>query len=304
MNLQLPNTSLGKGPLKPISKTIDSCTSYRSFGTNITNLSQPKFFVEEKTPESSLNTYTNETYSCMHCIEPHLIPQYGYMKSQLDINEKMRAMLIDWLVEVHLKFKLFPETLYLTINLIDRFLEKEPVKRQKLQLVGITAMFIACKYEESCPPLVKDFAHITDRAYSAEEILLMERMILRVLDFRITLPSPFRFVEIYSQDFDLSSQNVHLIRYLIELSFIEYKMIRYQPSLLAASAIYLSRKILQRGMELSFDTSPYKEDSLKLCAKDMCILLQGARRFPLQAVRKKYLHVNYCSVADIDMSRV
>ncbi len=107
------------------------------------------------------------------------------MDKQEDVNEKMRAILIDWLVEVHLKFKLVPESLYLTVNLIDRYLEKEQVNRQRLQLVGVTAMLIACKYEEIYPPIVKDFVYITDNAYSKEEILEMERKMLQTLDFDI-----------------------------------------------------------------------------------------------------------------------
>ena len=67
------------------------------------------------------------------------------MTKQNDINEKMRAILIDWLVEVHLKFKLMIETLYLTVNIIDRFLEKETISRNKLQLVVVAAMFLASK---------------------------------------------------------------------------------------------------------------------------------------------------------------
>ena len=81
-----------------------------------------------------------------------------YMDNQPYINERMRSILIDWLVEVHMKFKLFPETLYLTINIIDRYLAKAEVKRAKLQLVGVTALLIASKYEEIYPPeLKKDF---------------------------------------------------------------------------------------------------------------------------------------------------
>ena len=72
----------------------------------------------------------------------------------------MRSILIDWLVEVHLKFKLLPETLYLTVNLIDRYLGKDQVHRSHLQLIGVTAMLIACKYEEIYPPIVKDFVYM------------------------------------------------------------------------------------------------------------------------------------------------
>jgi len=78
----------------------------------------------------------------------------------------MRSILIDWLVDVHLKFKLLPETLFITVNIIDRFLEKQRVSKSRLQLVGVTALFVASKYEEIYPPELKDFVYITDRAYS------------------------------------------------------------------------------------------------------------------------------------------
>jgi cyclin B len=107
----------------------------------------------------------------------------------LDLNEKMRAILIDWLVEVHLKFKLLPETLFISVNLIDRYLELEQVTRSKLQLVGVTCMLIASKYEEIYAPEVRDFVYITDKAYSKEEILKMETVILTKLKFNVNYPS-------------------------------------------------------------------------------------------------------------------
>ena len=118
---------------------------------------------------------------CEHMIrtENEYLPTPGYMRTQEDINERMRGILIDWLLEVHLKFKLVPETLYLTVNLIDRYLELEPVKRDKLQLVGVTAMLIACKYEEIYAPEVNDFVYITDNAYSKKEIQDMEYIMLK-----------------------------------------------------------------------------------------------------------------------------
>ncbi|CAM9906972.1 unnamed protein product, partial [Ectocarpus sp. 8 AP-2014] len=102
-----------------------------------------------------------------------------YMHTQVDINCKMRAILIDWIVEVHLKFKLADPTLYLTCHIIDRFCMQENVHRSKLQLVGVTALLIACKYEEIFPTEVRDCVYITDHAYTREEVLEMEQTILR-----------------------------------------------------------------------------------------------------------------------------
>ena len=79
---------------------------------------------------------------------------HDYMGSQPDINAKMRSILVDWLIEVHRKFELMPETLYLTLNIVDRFLSMKAVPRRDLQLVGISSMLIACKYEEIWAPEV------------------------------------------------------------------------------------------------------------------------------------------------------
>ena len=84
------------------------------------------------------------------------------MGTQEEINVKMRRILVDWLIDVHMKFKLLPETLCLTINLVDRYTEVTQIKRKNYQLIGVTCMLIASKYEEIYPPFIKDFIYITD----------------------------------------------------------------------------------------------------------------------------------------------
>jgi hypothetical protein len=104
-------------------------------------------------------------------------------------------------------------------------------------------MLIACKYEEIYPPIVKDFVYITDNAYSKEEILQMERKILQRLDFNIQITSSFRFLERYSKIAKIDSLIFNLSRYLIELALVNYKLLKYTQSNLAASALYLSLKM-------------------------------------------------------------
>jgi hypothetical protein len=132
-----------------------------------------------------------------HCLNTQMDHKAdsNYMKQQSDINEKMRGILVDWLIEVHLKFKLLPETLCLTISTIDRYLSVTDMHRSKLQLVGVTSMLIACKYEEIYPPEVRDFVYITDKAYTAEEVLDMEVLILNALQFNFTVPSSLKFID-------------------------------------------------------------------------------------------------------------
>jgi hypothetical protein len=99
------------------------------------------------------------------------------MSNQAELKWKMRAILVDWLVDVHTKFRLLPETLYLAINLIDRFLSLRVVSCAKLQLVGVAAMFIASKYEEICHPTIANFIFLADGGYTEEEVLKAERYV-------------------------------------------------------------------------------------------------------------------------------
>ena len=81
-------------------------------------------------------------------------PSANYMDLQQDIQWSMRSVLVDWVVQVHHRFQLLPETLFLSINYIDRFLSVKVVSVGKLQLVGATALFLAAKYEEvNCPSI-------------------------------------------------------------------------------------------------------------------------------------------------------
>ena len=111
--------------------------------------------------------YLNDTYTNLLKEERTLIvkPIYGYMASQTDINIKMRAILVDWIIEMHDKFNFKPQTLFQTIWLIDTYLSLKYIKRSDFQLLGLGCMYISCKYHEIFYPVLKDFIEITDGAY-------------------------------------------------------------------------------------------------------------------------------------------
>ncbi|KAL8120983.1 hypothetical protein AgCh_017954 [Apium graveolens] len=115
---------------------------------------------------------------------------FDYILSQPEISGKMRAILVDWLIEVHNKFDLMPETLYLTINIIDRYLATKTVTRKELQLLSISSMLTASKYEEIWAPEVNDFTKISDNAYT-NQVLVMEKKILGGLEWNLTVPTPY-----------------------------------------------------------------------------------------------------------------
>ena len=171
-----------------------------------------------------------------------------YMHTQIDINCKMRAILIDWIVEVHLKFKLADPTLYLTCHIIDRFCMQENVHRSKLQLVGVTALLIACKYEEIFPTEVRDCVYITDHAYTREEVLEMEQTILRRLKFEITVPTPWTFLVRFLKVAKATDRQHHRAQYYLERCLQEHDGLSFRPSMLAAASVFLAR-IPDSGLE-------------------------------------------------------
>ncbi|KAJ0090926.1 hypothetical protein Patl1_12827 [Pistacia atlantica] len=115
--------------------------------------------------------YAPDIYNRTRVKELDQRPTTTYMENlQQDITSNMRGILIDWLVEVSEEYKLVPDTLYLTVNLIDRFLSQNYIQKQRLQLLGVTCMLIASKYEEICAPRVEEFCFITDNTYTKGEV--------------------------------------------------------------------------------------------------------------------------------------
>ncbi|XVE67304.1 hypothetical protein DITRI_Ditri08aG0149900 [Diplodiscus trichospermus] len=218
-------------------------------------------------------------------VSPH------YMDRQFDINEKMRAILIDWLIEVHYKFELMDETLFLTVNLIDRFLERCTVIRKKLQLVGMTAMLLACKYEEVSVPLVEDFVLLSDKAYTRKDVLDMEKLMVNTLQFNMSVPTPYVFMRRFLKAAQFDKKLEFLSFFLIELCLVEYKMLRFPPSLLAAAAIYTAQSSLCRFKNWTRTSewhSKYSEDQLLECSKLMVTYHQKAGSGKLKGVYRKY----------------
>ncbi|GAB4848393.1 G2/mitotic-specific cyclin-1 [Ancistrocladus abbreviatus] len=231
-----------------------------------------------------LFSHYRKTEACS-CVSP------DYMAQQFDINEKMRAILIDWLIEVHYKFELRDETLFLTVNLIDRFLARQSVVRKKLQLVGLIAMLLACKYEEVTVPVVEDLIFISDKAYSRKDLLDMEKLMLNTLQFNMSTPTPYVFITRFFKAAE-SDKKLELLSYfLIELSLVEYEMLKYPPSLLAAAAVYTAQCTVygfkQWNKTCEWYTN-YAEDQLLECSRRMVEFHQKAGTGKLTGVHRKY----------------
>ncbi len=223
-----------------------------------------------------------------------------YMAKQLDITEKMRTMVIDWMVEVHLKFKLLTETLFLGLNIMDRFLCFKQCPRSKLQLVCMTSLFIASKYEEVMQPSVDDLVYIAENLYSKNDILKTEEIILQALKFNLCCPTVPHFLRRFSKA-SRSSTKMHAIaKYLAELSMLEASMLQFLPSTIAASCVLLAR--LMVGSSAWTPTlehyTGYTEEALIPCAQELYgILRKHGKKGGYEAVFSKYSSSKLNSVA-------
>lgn len=190
--------------------------------------------------------YVKDIYKYLRQLELEQNVRPNYLQAQ-EVTGNMRAVLIDWLVQVTLKFRLLQETMYMTVGIIDRFLQDHPVPKKQLQLVGVTAMFLASKYEEMYPPEISDFAYVTDRAYTTAQIRDMEMTILRVLKFQMGRPLPLHFLRRASKIHEVTAEQHTLAKYLLELTMVDYEMVHFPPSMTASAALALTLKILDGG---------------------------------------------------------
>ena len=163
------------------------------------------------------------------------------MHAQPHINDSMRTILIDWMIQVHsgLHSNSRNQTLHLAVYLLDRYLSVQTVCRNRLQLVGVTALLIASKYEDVCALKVKHCVHLCDNAYNTPDVCAMEGAILRALDFRVVAPTVAAFLDRYllCMRANESSSVQNLAEYFADCTLLDYKILCYRPSLVAASAL-------------------------------------------------------------------
>jgi G2/mitotic-specific cyclin 3/4 len=176
-----------------------------------------------------------------------MTPSGNYMSHQQELDWNMRRVLIDWIIQVHATFRLLPETLYLTINIIDRFLTVRNVPLNKFQLVGAVALLIASKYEEITVPSVHEIVFMTENVYPIQEILEAERFIMNMLQFDLGWPGPMSFLRRISKadDYDVNTRT--LAKYLLEVSIHDRHFVASPPSFMAAVAHALARRMLKKG---------------------------------------------------------
>ena len=230
-------------------------------------------------------------------------PNPHYIRDiQTEMTQNMRCILVDWCIEVAIEYRLTSDTLFLSMNLLDRYLSLVSVSRDQLQLAGIACMWAAAKYEEIFAPAAKDFCFITDNTYSVQQLVDMEAQVLSVLHFEMTVPTCKTFLRRYLQAAGADEELHYLAAFLAELSLMHEDMMQFVPSEVAASSVNLARRMLHRK---AWDPtlkhySGYEEADLCECIVRLAqlhssILSEGQ----FTAIKEKYSSKSLLGVATI-----
>jgi len=209
------------------------------------------------------------------------------------LQPRMRAILLDWLIEVCEVYRLHRETFYLAVDFIDRFLGVAPaVPKNRLQLIGVTSLFIGAKIEEIYPPKLQEFAYVTDGACTEDEILQMELMILKGLNWGLSPMTPNSWMRMYMQishgskrpldeGFSLPAYSglpFSRVMQLVDLCMLDVGSLEFSYSVLATAALYHTE-----GESVALHVSGYNWQDIAPCVRWMSAFAYAVNeRSPLQ----------------------
>lgn len=237
--------------------------------------------------------------------EKEFIIDNEYLKKmQTEIKDTSRGFLVEWIIDVHRKFRLLPETLYVTISIVDRFLSLQNIKKSQLHMLGVAALLISTKYEEIYPPELRDLLSISENKFTKEEVLQMEFQILTTLQYDFFTPSSLRFLERFRKLSNTASddQIFFFAQYLCEISLLDSFLLKHKASEIAAAAFVLSAKAIKKinawNAEMEKWTG-YKEKDLKEAIEDVKQFACEVNPKFLSTLKYKFQKSEYLSVASI-----
>lgn len=258
--------------------------------------------IDDECNQLEVAEYVDDIYQYYWVAEAQNPPCTNYMSIQTELTPSIRSILINWLIEVHFKFDLMQETLYLTVTLLDRYLSQVQIKKNEMQLVGLTALLLASKYEDFWHPRVKDLISISAESYTRDQMLRMEKLILKKLKFRLNTPTPYVFMLRFLKAAQSNKKLEHLAFYLVDLCLVEYEALKFKPSLLCASALYLARCTLQMTpawTPLLEKHARYHVVQMRECAEMILNFQKAARSGRLKVTYDKYMNSDLGKVAAI-----
>ena len=236
----------------------------------------------------------------------------NYFKYQSDINPYMRSILIDWIINVNIKFSFKEETLYIAIYIIDAFLSKQYIEKRYFQLLGLSSLLIASKLNEIKLRRISDYSIITDNIYDIQIIKKMEYYILKTLNFNLLFPTPLSFYEIISQKIGISNDinKYKFGEFLMQSFLINNISLYYSQSTIACASCYIILKFCKMNNyktifelknfymknSLLNDNNNNCEYLIKDCAKKICETVNIIMNSNLKSTINKYSDNYYYNI--------
>ncbi|GBE78385.1 cyclin [Sparassis latifolia] len=212
-------------------------TAQRQRNAQILALRRQGIYLEEE--------YQDEIRAYMHEMERHTTCSITSMDQQPEIRWHMRPCLVDFLVEIHFTFRLRPETLYLALNIIDRYVSRRIVYVKHYQLVGCAALWIAAKFEDAKDrvPSIEDLVQICGKGtYDQIAFIQMEGHVLQTIQWSLGHPTAEAWLRLLCADRWLEETRVqHVARFLMEITLFYREFVRCLPSSIALGSLTLAR---------------------------------------------------------------
>lgn len=272
------------------------------------------------TPPEGVDDFDGETFGDVFQHSEYALETFDYYKKreeafavgdyideQKEITRAMRAILVDWLVEVQESFELNHETLYTAVKATDIYLSKKQAKKEDLQLIGATACFIACKIDERIPPLLDDFLYVCDDAYCRDQLIRMERKMLNVIGFDMGYSLSYRYIRRYGRVCKIKMPVLTLGRYILETALMEYNLnVNTSESKLAAAAMVLAMKMMEvKGYKATLEYySGHTMEELSPLVNDLVKMIKRPTPDSCKTIKAKYSHRVFHEVANLPVPDV
>ncbi|KAK6538719.1 hypothetical protein TWF694_010294 [Orbilia ellipsospora] len=241
---------------------------------------------------ATADEYQEDVLDHMERMEAETLPDVDSIDIQTEIQWFMRPYLLDFLIEAHIAFQLLPETLFLTVNLLDRYCSKRVVFKRHYQLVGCAAMLIAAKYgdKKDRVPTIRELQSMCCGLYEEDMFVQMERHVLQTLNWIIGHPTVDNFLQIILSEVSYDPEVENMALYLSEIAMFHKDFVSTLPSVMARSSLALARHILGR-------TPPPQSDWAMAYDTTTIVLLSQHLHRPSQVLVRKYSSAHYGMVA-------
>lgn len=258
--------------------------------------------------------YAEDVYIYLKEMEVKHRPPHNFMQIQTHINPRLRAYCVDWQVEIHRQLSqtfgrsLQIDTLFLSISILDRFLARKTIALDKLNLVGLGAFYIACKYEETYYPSIDQLLRLVPEAGKKDDVLRIERIILNELRFALGVPTSIIFLKRFAKAAHADSVIGMLSRFISEYSMSSYSLTStYLPSQIAAAATAHALRIVGRPHPWTATLvryTGYTHEDLRPCLVEMKEVVKRAPLLKTQAIFRKYSEPKYLKAALLAVQKI